>query len=220
MLSLLLNGCKNVEKTQSVEKHKSISSKATIQTSQLTETEQKKASNTQTQSPHKAGVVNLADGSYLFCPEPPSKDNPAELNMDGFCFSFRKTNNNIIGSYFPGAPKGDRSACIVGSLKGNVVTGIAYELIMSGNKPSTNKEIERMPYDPMWNSGQRHEGNLKVNRPHLYATEKDSQNEYWQWIRYENAQLNLSKFYRHNLGRFTPPKKCPCICYIIQPTFE
>jgi hypothetical protein len=48
-----------------------------------------------------------------------------------------------------------------------------------------------------------------VPSPSLYSTGKYTSGEHYGWIRYDSVQLNLKDFGKRNLGRFTPPKKCP-----------
>jgi hypothetical protein len=155
-------------------------------------------------------LKDLPDGNHLFCTKSPSFNARSGIRERGYCFIFKKIKNNIIGSYFYFAPKGDNSACIKGSFSENIVTGVGYDYIFSSNKPIISATVDNYPYDPIWDEPIEDEegGKLKVSRPYLYSTSEIA-GDYYGWRRYDSIQLNLSKFYQRDIEKRSPPEKCP-----------
>jgi YD repeat-containing protein len=131
---------------------------------------------------------------------------------EAWCFEFNKFNSNIVGTYSYQSPKDTAQICIEGFAKDNQVKGVGYELIQYGEtKPDIQEEKLRISQDTSfvskegyWDnsqSGDETGNNLKVDSPHFYKLIEPEQegNDYWVWMRFDIAQLDLSKFYQREL---------------------
>jgi hypothetical protein len=157
-------------------------------------------------------IENLPDGSYRFCLKPASIENTNGFDGEAWCFEFNKFNSNVVGTYSYQAPKDTAQICIEGFAKGNQVKGVGYELIQYGEtKPDIEEEKLRLSQDSSfistegyWDNSQRGDetgNNLKVDFPNFYKLIEPEQegNDYWAWIRFDIAQLDVSKFYQREL---------------------
>lgn len=211
LLGLLLNDCNEVAKIQSVEGRKSAQSTTVAQIPAVVESEQSSKTSTQQKPSQKVTVASLADENYQFCTKPPSYKAPSGLDVKGWCFVFRKTGARVVGIYGYWAPKDSARICISGTAKGNTVSGSGYEIVEGGSEPITiiPEDITRLSRGDVWNDGSEEGDYLRVSIPHLYSTGKYPSGGYYAWMRYDNVQLDLSRFYQRDIGKLIPPEKCP-----------
>jgi hypothetical protein len=142
-------------------------------------------------------VANLADGNYRFTSgRYPVDVNQAVLQSNGDrVFTFRKTGDAIVGNFDDF--HGNLSACIVGRVSGNSVTGQAYT-------PTTGNIVLGQTY---LDSGLA----LLLSEEARSATYYDNavyDNAVYDNAVYDNAVLNLSGFSRINAGSTIPPTGC------------
>lgn len=99
--------------------------------------------------------------------------------------------------------------CIEGVVEGDIVTGVGYEIFQYGTtKPDIEQDkikfsqnIWSVSKEGYWdNSSRGGQGgnNLIANSTSFYKLIEPEQpgNNYWAWIRYNLAQLDLSEFKR------------------------
>lgn len=129
-----------------------------------------------------SAIANLPDGNYRITSALDAADDlsHAELaSSGGRLFTFNKSGNTITGNL--NDFDGGFSACVTGSVDGNIVTGQAF----------TN-----------------HQGTNVLGRRYLdlgLALELGSQ---VASDRYDNSVLNLNGFFRINAGTVVPPTRC------------
>lgn len=145
---------------------------------------------TDVSSPAPDSIQALADGSYKFCSEPPSEnaENVAG-ELEGYCYTFLKQGDRLVGDYYDSRTLGEVSVCVEGEVDDNVLVGEGFELI--GN-------IGRQELPPEF------EGDQLVNWDdpdylQVAQAEQIGTNEFGgQEVRYEQVRLNLSEFYRYD----------------------
>lgn len=64
----------------------------------------------------------LSDGNYRFCSQQPKASNVAPPDaIIGNCFLFRKTGNQVVGTYYDTRTSGEESLCLQGRLSDRLV---------------------------------------------------------------------------------------------------
>lgn len=157
----------------------------------------------------KNTIANLVDGNYRLCTEPPNTKTSSRDNKYGWCFLFMKNSERITGIYTYWEQSNYARICISGIARGYTVSGSGYEAIEASSKPIKLNDIARFPRGGIWDDWNQQGSNLIVGIPRLYSTGRYPDGRYYGWITYDNIKLNLSEFHQHNLGKLTPPKKCP-----------
>jgi hypothetical protein len=160
----------------------------------------------------EVAIEDLPDGNYRFCSKPASIENINGFDGEAWCFEFNKFNSNVVGTYSYQAPKDTAQICIEGFATDDQVKGIGYQLIQYGEtKPDIEEEKLRISHDTSfvskegyWDNSQRGDetgNNLKVGFPNFYKLIEPEQegNDYWVWMRFDIAQLDLSKLYQREL---------------------
>ena len=150
-------------------------------------------------------VQDLPNGIYRLCSNSP---NGIYSDLDstqkaGYCLSFRKTGNKIVGGYSNPA-QGDRGICVSGQVSGNTIIGQALEMYESGLVPRPIRI--KPPY-----SGERFVnwdefGFLNVRQQQAINIKRSG--GYLTGYRYPSATLKLGNFYRYPQPRYTPPSTC------------
>lgn len=131
-------------------------------------------------------VAGLADGNYRYVSGPADDrvySDQELLNRGGVLFVFRKTGDDIMGSY---SYIDGEAICVMGRVSGNTVSGQAYPA--DGVVQDLAEEFA--PWGPA--------AFLRVRR-----TRDDGEKQY-----YGGATLELSDFSRINAGSALPPSSC------------
>ena len=226
LASLLLGSCRtsvNTEIDSEEQQNEEITVAPETPDSEVAETENNSINHSES-SETKPDIIieDLADGSYRFC----SDVHPNEIKPDAhrWCFDFNKTDKQVIGSYLYRAPKDVPIMCLEGVIEGNKVSGVGYEKIQYGEtKPDIEKEklkihehtsfLSEEGYWDYFRHGGQGGNNLKVDSPHFYKLIEPEQPgyNYWAWIRYDAARLDLSNFEKiesTSFPQFETNRKC------------
>ncbi|MBT9314102.1 hypothetical protein [Leptothoe spongobia] len=132
-------------------------------------------------------IAGLADGNYRYVSGPAAVDRVYSdqelLNRGGVLFIFRKTGDEIIGSY---SYIDGEAICVIGRVSGNTVSGQAYP----DNGVARDLAEDFMAWGPA--------KFLRVRR-----TRGDEGERY-----YSSATLELNDFSKINAGSVLPPSSC------------
>ncbi|MEL6325666.1 MAG: hypothetical protein AAFQ61_01990 [Cyanobacteria bacterium J06626_23] len=135
-------------------------------------------------------LVNLADGHYQFCTEPPPDD---WRDGDGVCLNVWKRENWLEGYY--GYPHSSRFVCLRGQVLGEQLQGEGMVISWSAH-PWT--DIPQTPFT--WDD----EGRLMLGEGRI-AQEEGVGEEQTRWIVFQTAQLNLESLYRYPSVQMNSP---------------
>ncbi|OIP75785.1 MAG: hypothetical protein AUK48_06840 [Oscillatoriales cyanobacterium CG2_30_44_21] len=143
-------------------------------------------------------VQDLPNGIYRLCSNSPNGTEKA-----GYCLSFRKTGNKIVGGYSNPA-QGDRGICVSGQVSGNTIIGQALEMYESGLVPRPIRIKSPYSGDKFVNWDEF--GFLSVRQQQAINIKRSG--GYLTGYRYPSATLKLGNFYRYPQPRYTPPSSC------------
>lgn len=208
LMGLLLSACSDV-RTPLVQVQKNGQNTKVAQTPPAVEPEQINKTSTPGKPSQQLAIANLVDGNYRLCTELPTTKTSSSDHKYGWCFLFMKNSERVTGIYTYWEQSNYARICISGIARGYTVSGSGYEAIEAFSKPIKSNDIARFPRGGIWDDWNKKGSNLIVGIPRLYSTGKHPNGRYYGWIIYDNIKLNLSGFHQHNLGKLTPPKKCP-----------
>ncbi len=144
------------------------------------------------QKANTQALSTLANGSYLFCTEPPPSD---WRSGAGVCFNFVKSSDRVSGYY--GYPYTDDFICVRGKIQGNLVTGEAL-MVSWRSREWTN--IPKIAFK--WDE----EGRLLLKDGKIIRTTIDRSGR-TDWILFGWAKLDPQGFYRSTKSSLTPPSQ-------------
>ncbi|MBD2054486.1 hypothetical protein H6F88_00280 [Oculatella sp. FACHB-28] len=146
-----------------------------------------------------ASIQGLPNGNYRFCSNPPSTQvSDQELLEAGYCFLFRKTGSQIVGSYFNPSLSTEDAVCVTGQASNGIISGEGLQLSQGLPNGMSDFAGVRLTNWDEW-------GYLSVASATVLGTYE--QTGYSQ-IHHRQAVLDLSNFYRYNAGIYLPPTDC------------
>jgi hypothetical protein len=131
-------------------------------------------------------IASLPNGTYRYWSGQPDQlplSDEALLQRGGVLFLFRKTGNQIVGTY---SYVDGQSACVQGQVSGNTVSGRVFPADLTINNTGNS-------FTP-WGAA----GFLQVRQGRRSGTQ----------TYYNSAVLNLNRFNRINAGTQQPPSQC------------
>ncbi|MBD2291920.1 hypothetical protein H6G06_00115 [Anabaena sphaerica FACHB-251] len=141
----------------------------------------------------------LSNGNYRFCSQQPKTTNVASPDaIIGNCFLFRKTGNQVVGTYYDTRTLGEESLCLRGTLSNRLV-GEGLEVIggIGRQKIPAKAQGSRLVN---WDK----EGILQVAKAIPYG----KRTAFGQPIHYRQAIVDFKRLYAYNLGNKLPPTRC------------
>lgn len=147
-------------------------------------------------------VSQLPDGNHRYCqnPQEESKVSPTGILMNsGFCFSFRKQNQQVVGKVYK--PHSGFIICVAGKVDQEVIKGTALEFMYGLPKaPLPDPTPSRL------HAWDKKADFLQVGNYVLSNIKRER--GYSAWVRYQTAELSLQSLHRYNAGTVTPPRSC------------
>ncbi len=138
-------------------------------------------------------IAALPDGNYRYCDRQPPSSVVSEEYLTRnsiWCYLFNKAGNQVVGNFWDTGTFGEYGTCLTGSLDRNTVNGRVIDLPYGVENPTLDLVEGVTVFDT--------EGYLNVGEPSIDG----------DYIIFNRASLDLSSFYRYNVGSYSPPTSC------------